>query len=130
MARVTLDEIDVMCVLAQGGPEGGAAAFAALEGSLGSLRGRRFYGTYLTGEYRACVAIAPGDDAAALGLQTWRIPGGDYEHRRLLEWPDHVAEIPSTFAAMAAGSRHDASRPSIEYYRSAKEVVLLQPVLG
>ena len=130
MARVTLDDIDVMCVVALGGPAGGPAAFAALEAPLGSLRGRRFYGTYLTGEYRACVAIAPADDPHAFGLQTWRIPGGLYERRRMVDWPNHLDEIERTLDEMAADSEHDTLRPSIEFYRSERELILLQPVRG
>lgn len=128
MARVTLNDIDVMCVVAPGGPAGGPAAFDALEAPLGSLRGRRFYGTYLAGEYRACVAIEPDDDPAALGLETWRIPGGRYESRTLLDWHDHLDEIASNFDEMAGTLGYDASRPSIEFYRSERELVLLQPV--
>ena len=117
-----------MCVVASGGTAGGPAAFDALEAPLGSLRGRRFYGTYLAGEYRACVAIELGDDPAALGLATWCIPGGSYERRTLLDWHDHVDDIARNFDEMAEASEHDASRPSIEFYRSARELILLQPV--
>lgn len=130
MARVTLDDIDVMCVVAHGGPAGGPAAFAALEAPLGSLHGRRFYGTYMGGEYRACVATEPTDDPDALGLHSWRIPGGLYERRRLLDWSAHLDEIARTFDEMAGDSEHDAMRPSIEFYRSERELILLQPVRG
>jgi len=128
--RVTIDDIDVMCVVSHTGPAGGPAAFDALEAPLGSLRGRRFYGTYLAGEYRACVAIEPGDDPVALGLEKWSIPGGTYERRRLLDWADHVDDIARNFAEMAGELEYDQSRPSIEFYRSARELVLLQPVNG
>jgi len=130
VARVTLDDIDVMCVIAHGGPAGGPAAFAALEMPLRSLRGRRFYGTYLAGEYRACVAIEPTDDPDVLGLQTWRIPGGLYERRRMLDWSDHLDKIARTFDDMSGDSEHDSLRPSIEFYRSERELILLQPVRG
>lgn len=109
MARVTLDDIDVTCVIAHDGPAGAPAAFAALEAPLRSLRGRRFYGTYLAGEYRPCVAIEPTDDPDAFGLQTWRIPGGTYERRRMLDWPNHLDAIARTFDEMAADSEYDAS---------------------
>ena len=36
----------------------------------GAVRGRRFYGVFDgQGEYRVCVRVEPGDDAAALGLE-------------------------------------------------------------
>lgn len=130
MPRVTLDDIDVMCVLADGGPTGASAAFSTLEAPLGSLCGRRFYGAYLGGEYRACVAIEPGDDPAALGLERWRIPGGRYERRRLTAWRGHADEIERTFDEMAEDLEYDPTRPSIEFYRSERELDLLQPVTG
>ena len=125
-----LEDIDVLCVVADGGPPGAPAAFDALERCLPSLRGRRFYGTYLAGEYRACAALDPDDDPAALGLETWRIPGGRYERCRLLDWHDRVDDIKRTFDEMAADPAYDPSRPSIEFYRSERELVLLQPVTG
>jgi hypothetical protein len=128
MARVTLDDIDVMCVVAEGGPAGGAAAFEALEARLPTLRGRRFYGTFHSGEYRACVAMRSDDDPAALGLGVWRIPGGEYEQLRLHDWHDRIPEIPALFDAMVPASEVDPTRPSIELYRSARELVLLRPV--
>jgi hypothetical protein len=128
MARVVIEDIDVMSVIADGGPAGGPVAFAALEAPLESLRGRRFYATYQSGEYRACVALAAGDDPEALGLATWRIPGGEYERRKLLDWQDHVDEIAAIFDAMLPAAELDSTRPSVEFYRSSRELVLLQPV--
>ena len=125
---VTLDDIDVMCVVAPGGPSDAPAAFQALEAPLKSLKGRRFYGTYLAGEYRACVAIEPGDDPDALGLATWTIPGGKFEKRKLTDWQRRLAEIGATFIAMAREFDVDESRPSVEYYRSSRELVLFLPV--
>lgn len=130
MARVTLPDIEVMCVVADDGPKGGPAAFEVLEAPLGSLRGRRFYGAYAAGQYRACVAIEPGDDPAALGLEAWLIPGGIYERRRLLDWRDHTDEIAANFEEMADDTESDPSRPSIEFYRSTTELILLRPVRG
>jgi hypothetical protein len=128
MARVVIEDIDVMYVVADGGPVGGPAAFASLEARLESLRGRRFYATYQSGEYRACVALAAGDDSEALGLASWRIPGGAYERRKLSDWQDHVDKIAAIFDAMVPAAELDSSRPSIEFYRSSRELVLLQPV--
>jgi len=125
---VTSDDIRVMCVISPDGPGGAPDAFRALEAPLTSLKGRRFYGTYMAGEYRACVAIEPGDDPAALGLATWTIPGGKFEKRKLTDWQDRLAEIGTTFIAMAREFDVDESRPSVEFYRSSRELVLLLPV--
>jgi hypothetical protein len=126
--RVSIDDIDVLCVVAEGGPAGGPAAFGALEAAIGGPRGRKFYATYHDGEYRACAALRDGDDPQAIGLAVWRIPGGEYERRKLVDWQERLDEIPATFEAMADECRVDDTRPSVEYYRSARQVVLLLPV--
>ena len=58
-------------------------AMQELEARLQSLKGRKFYGTYLNGQYRACVALKDGDDPADLGLKTWVIPGGEFARRKM-----------------------------------------------
>ena len=126
--KVSLDAIEVMCVVAEGGPQGAPAAFAALESRLESIKGRKFYGTFLAGEYRACVAIQAGDDPRALGLATWTIPGGKFERRKLLDWQDRTPEIGATFIAMAKEFDAEESRPSVEFYRSTRELILFLPV--
>jgi hypothetical protein len=125
---VTLNPVEVMCVVAPDGPSGPPAAFRALEAPLKSLKGRKFYGTYLAGEYRACVAIEPGDDSAALGLTRWKIPGGKFEKRKMLGWQSRLPEIGATFIAMAREFDADESRPSVEFYRSSRELILFLPV--
>ncbi len=127
---VTLDDIQVMYLRAEGGPTGARAAFEKLEAKLPALRGRKFYGTYQSGEYRACVALLPGDDARQLGMETWVIPGGLYVREKMTEWSSRLPEIGSTFVAMAdrEKARMDTTRPSIEFYRSQREVILFLPV--
>ena len=63
--EVTLDDIEVMYILADGGPAGAQQAFDKLESKLTSLKGRRFYGTFQAGEYRACVALLSNDKPEA-----------------------------------------------------------------
>jgi hypothetical protein len=130
--EVTLDDVHVMYLKSDGGVTGAKETFDTLERKLTSLRGRKFYGTYDpgTGEYRACVAMQPGDDPSRLGLQTWAIPGGMYLREKMTDWTTRVQDIGKTFVAMAeqAGNRHDESRPSVEFYRSESELILLLPV--
>jgi len=78
MARVVIEDIEVMCVIADGGPTGG--------------------------------------------------PGGEYERRKLLDWQDRVDEIAATFDAMVPAAELDSTRPSVEFYRNSRELILLQPV--
>jgi hypothetical protein len=125
---VTLDPVKVMFVVSPSGPQGAGEAFDRLEARLPSLKGRKFYGTMLNGEYRACVALEPQDSPAAMGLETWTIPGGAYARRKLEGWPERLSEIGRIFGALAAEYPRDPARPNIEFYRSQKELLLLMPV--
>src|SRR5688572_17326882 len=128
----TLSEIPMMYIVAEGGTAGARDAFNKLEGKLPSLKGRKFYGIFQpeTGEYRACVAIESGDDPNRMGLATGVIPGGLYFREKLKNWMNRIDEIGKTFMAMTEREkpRVDHSRPSIEFYRSQDELVLLLPI--
>jgi hypothetical protein len=127
---VTLAELPVMYVESPNGLAGAKTAFDRLESKFPTLRGRKFYGTFLPpdGPYRACVAIEPGDDPTALGLPTWTIPGGKYNRGKLLNWQEHMPEIGKTFSRLSEGGERDPNRPGIEFYRSATELVLFLPM--
>jgi hypothetical protein len=127
--EVALEDIPVMYVKAENGPTGAEQAFHALETILPSLRGRRFYGVYLNGEYRACVALLPNDDPESLGLETWTIPGGDYFRAKLVDWRKKLPEIAKEFNAMAGRVSTDLTRPNIEYYQSQSELHLFLPMI-
>jgi len=130
--EVTLNDVPMMYLVAEGGPPGAKDGFNKLEGKLQSLRGRKFYGTFQpeTGEYRACVAIESGDDPQRMGLATGVIPGGLYLREKMKNWMSRRDEIGKTFMAMAERERNrvDKSRPSVEFYRSQDELILLLPV--
>ena len=125
---VTLDDIPVMFVVSPTGPQGAGEAFDRLEARLPSLKGRKFYGTLLNGEYRACVALEAQDSPAAMGLDTWIIPGGVYARRKLPRWSERLPEIGKIFGELAADYPRDPARPNIEFYRSQKELLLLMAV--
>ena len=125
---VTLDDIKVMFLVSPNGPQGAGEAFDRLEARLPSLKGRKFYGTMLNGEYRACVALEAQDAPAAMGLQTWTIPGGPYARRKLERWQERTTEIGQIFGALAAEYPRDPARPNIEFYRSQKELLLFMAV--
>ena len=131
--EVVLDVVTVMYVKSESGVTGAKEAFDALESKLVSLRGRKFYGTYdpRTDEYRACVAVQSDDDPPQLGLPTWTVPGGVYVREKMKNWVTRIPDIGKTFVMMAerAGDRLDDSRPSVEFYRSQSELILLLPVL-
>jgi hypothetical protein len=126
--EVALDDIPVMYVKAENGSTYAEQAFHALEAALPSLKGRRFYGVDLNGEYRACVALLPNDDPESLGLATWIIPGGDYFREKLIGWRQKLPEIDEAFAAMAERVPADPTRPNIEYYPNQSELHLFLPM--
>jgi hypothetical protein len=128
--EVTLSDIEVMYVTADGGPAGAKEAFGKLESYLSSLKGRKFYGTYHDGEYRACVAIMLEDDPSSMGLDTFIIPGGRYIRKKMKDWLERIPKIEKTFISLAKQHPSDPERPSIEFYRSQKELILFLPVLS
>jgi hypothetical protein len=127
---VTLEDVKVMFVVSPSGPQGAGEAFDRLEARLQSLKGRKFYGTMLNGEYRACVALEGQASPAAVGLETWTIPGGVYARRKLERWLERLPEIGQIFSALAAEHPRDPTRPNIEFYRSQKELLLFMPVMS
>ena len=80
--------------------------------------------------YRVCVIPKDAAEPAALGLATWTIPGGRYARRKLVDWAAQEHRKGEQFDAMAAEHAWDETRPSIEFYRSLRELILYLPVLG
>jgi hypothetical protein len=128
---VTSPDIDVMYLAGAAGKsiaEQAPEAFRKLEAKLGPLQGRRFYGVVVGDEYRACVAIRPDDDAGALSLARWAIPGGRYIRRKIPNWEANLPLIGTTFETLRRRDDFDASRPCVEFYRSRQELLLMAPV--
>ncbi len=92
------------------------------------MKGRKIYGTFYKGIYHACATIHEDDNPAAIGLGTETIPGGKYVSRKLDDWPQHIKEIGPWFMDMTKKVDWDENRPSIEYYRSMKELIMYLPV--
>jgi hypothetical protein len=129
---VNLDDIPVLRLKADMAGKGPAAAFEQLESRLQTLKGRRFYGTFRETpqgeEYFACVTRVDSDDPEVLRLEVGTIPGGWYVRRKLLDWDSKLAELPRLFKELAHSQDVDPIRPSLEFYRSQKELHLLVPV--
>jgi DNA gyrase inhibitor GyrI len=74
------------------------------------------------------------DDPKEVQLETGIIPGGWYARRKVENWEKAVeeGELPSMFEELARSNfdNLDGSRPSIEFYRSHYELLLMVPVLG
>ncbi len=81
------------------------------------------------GKYRVCAEVKEGDDPQALGFEAATLPGGRYLCARLRGAPPAVyAQISVTFNRLSQRETPDASRPSIEYYRSRNAIDLLLPI--
>ena len=125
------DETPVMFRRAQDEPDAIRRAWADLEATVGSLRGRKFFGTFdpATGEYRACAQLRDDDDPDSLGLEVGTLPGGRYLRERLQGEPPEIYErIGPAFDELVARAARDETRPSIEFYRSHDVIDLLLPV--
>lgn len=123
-----LTDIPVMYVASNNGPADASIAFNKLESKLSSLKGRKFYGIFQNGDYKACVAITEFDDPNNLGLPTYTILGGKYAKSKILNWEKHTKQIASKFEQLALENKIDTARPSIEFYRSQKELILFAPI--
>ena len=123
-------QTEVMFLRTADDPDEMRRGWERLEAAVG-VRGRKFFGAFdpATHEYRVCVEVREGDDPAALGLEPGTLPGGRYLRARLRGEPPEVYErIGPTFRALANATPHDATRPSIEFYRRRDEIDLLLPV--
>jgi hypothetical protein len=103
-------------------------AFRALEATLTTLRGRRFYAALVGPEYRACVALRPEDEDADVSLPRWTIPGGHYARRMIADYHTKIPAIGAAFAEMRYRSDFDPSRPCVEFYRSHHDMYVMVPV--
>jgi len=129
--EILLNEIKVMYVKSESGPQGAGYAFTGLESKLPSIKGRKFYGLILDDgkTYLSSVAIADGDDPKALDCAVTSIPAGKYVKTKIWEWMDRLDEIYPTFRSLSKKYKEDKCRPRIEFYRSQKELILLFPIL-
>lgn len=106
-------------------------AWAKFEVAAG-LKGRKFFGAFDNEalEYRVCAQLRRDDDPEALGFEVGTLPGGAYLRTRLQGEPPAIYErIPSTWEELVKQSAFDASRPTIEFYRSRDVIDLLLPVV-
>jgi hypothetical protein len=125
-----IDSIPVMYVKAKGGTAGAKDAFDVLESKLPTRRGRRFYGAffYEANDYRACVEKIEGEDAKAMSLEDWVIPGGRYATTKVTNWNSKLPQLTDIFMKLGSDRKVDETRPSVEYYRSMTELILYFPV--
>jgi DNA gyrase inhibitor GyrI len=138
--RVEIVERDEVRVMFKRVPDDQSAitrGWAELEATVGSLRGRHFYGVFHDkargdggAEYHVCVQMRDEDDPAALGLEVGTVPGGRYARARLQGEPPAVYRlIAPTFETLAGRPDRDPERPDVEFYRRRDVIDLLLPVI-
>lgn len=123
-------------VQALGGPAGAPEAFRRLEERMESLRGFKMYGLLYPGEpttYYACLRL-DDDHSDDLGFDQAEVPGGLYGRRLVRDWENRVSELSEIFDQLHADLIEsdfiaDLSRPSLEFYRRANELLIMVPVL-
>ena len=124
--------VKLMCLKSPDGPISAGKTFDKLESKLPSLKGRRFYGlSKLEGDnitYFACVKVQGEEDASNFGLQEIVLPKGEYEREAIMDWEDHIDQIPEQFDKMGSKNLVDHQRFFVEYYRSQKELILMVPI--
>lgn len=129
-------DITVFRVKSENGPAGAKQAFDKLESTMHGLKGRKMYGVIYpkTNEYFACVMLDeehPDD----MGFERGTIPGGSYAKKKVKNWTSKIGEIGSEFQALKEACiensyKIDQVRPSIEFYRSFTELIIMIPVEG
>lgn len=130
----TIEDINVARVKSENGSAGAKKAFNILESRMNGLKGRKMYGVFYPnrGEYFACVKLDeehPDD----MGFERAVILGGEYAKEKIENWTSKIPELGSVFKVLAeeckkCGYEVDSSRPSIEFYRSFTELILMVPV--
>ncbi len=129
---VDLQEISIMYVESSSGVKGSEEAFRKLESKLLTLKGRKFFGLVFgippKDTYWACVALINSDNPPKIGLKTEVIPGGKYVQERINNWNNNLALIGKTFQKLASQYDIDTSRPSVEFYRSMRDMLVRLPV--
>lgn len=132
IVKKALDDTPVMYVKSANGPAGATEAFNKLEAKLSTLKGRKFYGLIFGSPpnliYWATVAISADDDPKYFGFPVWTIPGGKYAQTKLKDWNNNLDQIPKLFSELVTQYKIDEERPSIEFYRSMEELLLLVPI--
>ena len=134
VSRVTREPLDVAYVETGDNLPDIQAAWPRLEGLVGALRGKHFYGSFdpVAGIYRACVVVGDDDELPAEAQQALArgvLPGGDFLRLRLRGEPPQVYElIGPAFEHLTSVGTPDHSRPSLEHYRRRNEIDALLPV--
>ena len=130
---VNQPEMELVVCQATEFPAGIKDSWSRLESRLESLKGRKFYGlTYFEGGqlvYYAGLEPVDGEEITSLGFPTLTLKGGRYARVKLMDWTEHADEIGPIFDELMDRYKKDPGGPTIEFYRSQKELHLMIPIL-
>jgi len=125
--------LHLVAVAAEGGPAGGPAAFHRLEQALVTLKGRRFYGVATPLKegvaYHAAAEAADAHEASRLNLEPLKVQAGEWLQHKMFDWKGVAHTIGDTIDRIASTHTIDHGRPTLEFYRSERELRLLIPVI-
>ena len=129
-----IKDIDVVRVKSGDGLAGAREAFNKLESKMSTLRGRKMYGVFYrdSEEYFSCVEL-DSENKDDIGFEHGIIPGGKYARVKIKNWTKRVNEIRQEFnnledGCINSGYQIDATRPSIEFYKSFVELLIMLPI--
>jgi hypothetical protein len=129
-----IEDIRVSRIKSGNGLVGAKQAFDTLESSMHGLTGRKMYGVFYPGtkEYFACVML-DDEHPDDMGFEQSTIPGGLYARMKIIGWASKIHELGAAFRALADacvknGHEIDPLRPSVEFYRSFTELIIMIPV--
>lgn len=123
-----IGDIPVMYIIAKDGLIGAKDAFKKLKNLIGNTGDKKFYGVFdkESNEYRACVKIEDGINSC--NLERGVIPGGKYARRKIKDWSKRVDRVSASFSKLAEKNKADLDRPTVEFYRSVRDLIVMVPV--
>ncbi len=124
------EEVKIICVQAKSFPNGIQAAFNSLEKVFPDVMSRDFYGISCKNReghiiYKAAVSELEDGEAEKAGLESFRVPKGEYLAETIVDWRKNVESIGDAFLRLLADPRLDTNFPCVEWYRSLDEVMCM-----
>jgi len=126
-------DIAVICLQAGSFPERIEAAHQKLHSMLPALEQRTAYGiSYADGKdgiiYKAALSQLRTGEAESYGLETFVIRKGEYRSELLLNFPENMDKVDSTFRELLALPELDPQGYCLELYLNDKDMRCMVPV--
>lgn len=113
-------------------PEGVKEGFNALTEKLPQADQRLCYGIFQHGpkgiHYQAAYTVLDSDEEEQYECTTFTLEKGDYLCVSLYEWYKKIPSIGASFTELFKDPRVDPKSPSIEFYKTGKDLVCMVKV--